>query len=70
MGKNIKIECPVCRSKVFDEADDWDICPVCGWENDGVQNHSPDLCGGANKPSLNQARAMWAEGKRVWSPED
>ena len=64
------IPCPVCGEYTFEEEDDHDICPVCGWENDDLQRTQPDLCGGANKPSLNQARAMWAAGKRVWPPED
>ena len=32
------------------------ICPVCFWEDDGVQFDDPDFTGGANRPSLNQAR--------------
>ena len=35
---------------------DYDICPVCFWEDDPVQNDSPNIKGGANKVSLNQAR--------------
>ncbi|RZF55957.1 hydrolase [Acinetobacter halotolerans] len=36
--------------------DDYDICPVCFWENDPVQAEDHDYGGGANVPSLNQAR--------------
>ncbi|ARP50579.1 hypothetical protein B6259_06620 [Ruminococcaceae bacterium CPB6] len=32
------------------------VCPVCGWEDDGVQLDEPDLEGGANEMSLNEAR--------------
>lgn len=32
------------------------ICPVCFWEDDELQADDPDLEGGANDPSLNQAR--------------
>ena len=34
----------------------YDICPVCFWEDDPVQNDDPEFSGGANIPSLNQAR--------------
>lgn len=29
--------CPVCGDYSFEFPDDYDICPFCGWENDGVQ---------------------------------
>jgi len=31
-------------------------CPVCMWEDDELQSGDPDLSGGANKMSLNEAR--------------
>ena len=48
--------CPVCGKYEFEEFGDFDICPVCDWENDFVQNQNPDITGGANTLSLNQAR--------------
>ena len=35
----------------------YDICPICFWEDDGVQFADPDYEGGANEESLNAARA-------------
>jgi len=35
------------------------ICPVCFWEDDDVQFENPDFAGGANRPSLNQARSNY-----------
>lgn len=35
---------------------DYDICSVCFWEDDPVQAEDHDYGGGANVPSLNQAR--------------
>ena len=32
------------------------ICEVCLWEDDEVQAENPDFDGGANDPSLNDAR--------------
>jgi hypothetical protein len=34
----------------------FEICPVCFWEDDGVQYEDPDYEGGANGISLNIAR--------------
>jgi hypothetical protein len=35
------------------------ICPVCFWEDDDVQLGNPDFAGGANRPSLHQARSNY-----------
>lgn len=55
------IRCPVCGKYTFDEEDDYDICEVCHWENDGFQWRHPDYRGGANRISLNEARAIYRE---------
>ncbi len=34
----------------------FEICPVCFWEDDHVQAANPKLAGGANEPSLEEAR--------------
>lgn len=34
----------------------FEICPVCGWEDDSLQYLNPNLSGGANTVSLNQAK--------------
>ena len=41
------------------------ICSVCGWENDPKQLWKPDLPGGANEMSLNEARHAFHSGKPV-----
>jgi uncharacterized Zn finger protein (UPF0148 family) len=51
--------CPVCKQHYFGEPDDYAICPVCGWENDGVQRDKRDLWGGANGLSVNEANAVY-----------
>ena len=60
-GKRSK--CPVCGHE-----DNWfpyDICPVCNWEREPAQEEVPDLSGGANVMSLNQARKAWKEGREI-----
>ena len=57
-----KFLCPVCGKTHVEE---YDICNVCGWENDPVQFRKPDLPGGANEMSLNQARDAYQSGQPV-----
>lgn len=59
------IKCPVCGEYEFEEVDDYDICEVCGWENERYQFDHPDEEDCANRMSLNQARKAWAEGKPI-----
>lgn len=59
------IKCPVCGRYEFEMEDDYDICNVCGWENEKYQITHPDKEGGANRMSLNQAKKAWAEGKPI-----
>lgn len=54
-----KHKCPVCGRYEFPDIDSYDVCDVCGWEDDIVQEDDPDYAGGANRMSLNQARAAW-----------
>jgi hypothetical protein len=50
--------CPCCGSLTRSEKEygTFEICDICGWEDDYAQANNPDLEGGANKPSLNQAK--------------
>lgn len=57
-----KVLCPVCGKTYVEE---YDICDICNWENDPVQFYKPDLPGGANKMSLNQARKAFLAGERI-----
>jgi hypothetical protein len=55
------MKCPVCGQYEFARQDDYDVCEVCGWENDGLQEKQPDYEGGANEISLNEARKIWEQ---------
>ncbi len=50
--------CPVCEKHDFDLSNDYDICPICGWENDGVQRDDHDYWGGANSLSVNESKIV------------
>jgi len=53
--------CPCCGSKTISESGAYEICELCGWEDDPVQSADPDYAGGANGKSLNESRREWAE---------
>ena len=50
--------CPVCGTLVDGQAESYEICPACGWEDDPVQREDPAYAGGANTASLADARAV------------
>jgi hypothetical protein len=53
----LKYPCPCCGYIVFREpVGSYDLCPLCGWEDDGVQLRHPALGGGANSSSLWEAQ--------------
>jgi hypothetical protein len=51
--------CPCCGylTLLTPPPGSYELCPVCDWEDDGVQFRDPDYEGGANRESLNVARA-------------
>jgi len=53
--------CPCCEYNTLDEPGQYEICPVCFWEDDPFQCDNPNYGGGANRPSLNQAKINYAE---------
>lgn len=50
--------CPCCNSLVLSEVGAYEICDVCGWEDDPVQSEDPSYAGGANKTSLDECRKI------------
>jgi hypothetical protein len=58
--------CKCCNLGLIDgEKDSHDICYVCGWEDDEVQNDDPDFAGGANTLSLNEYRRKFKEKRKI-----
>lgn len=59
MESNIlgKYKCPCCGFYTLNHKADntFQLCPVCYWEDDGVQLHDPNYQGGANSISLIKA---------------
>lgn len=62
--------CPVCGKHVFKEGlGSYEICPVCGWEDDLLQVLEPEE-GGANRFSLINARKLYNAGYTLWVDDD
>lgn len=57
-----RVACPCCHCLTLDARADYDICPVCFWEDDGQDEHDRGLVrGGPNGPlSLTAARENYA----------
>ena len=55
MQKQNKL-CACCGKPSLPVDSAFEICPVCGWQDDDIQNADPDFAGGANEMSLNQAK--------------
>lgn len=55
--------CPCCGFVTFSEpSGSYEICVICGWEDDNLQLRDPGLSGGANRRSLydEQRSGGWA----------
>lgn len=50
------LPCPCCGKHTITILGEYEICGMCGWEDDPVQSVDLDYAGGANKLSLNEAR--------------
>lgn len=55
--------CPICGKYMFEEIDSYDICDVCGWEDNSVQEVNPDKDYGPNGYSLNEYKSLYEHGK-------
>ncbi len=54
--------CPCCGQFEFEEVNGYEVCEVCGWEDDPYQFENPDKTG-ANHISLNEYRKKWQAGE-------
>jgi hypothetical protein len=61
----LMIKCPVCGENNFDGENDFDVCPICEGENDGVQADDPAYWGGANDLCLNDYKKEWENSKHI-----
>jgi cysteine-rich CPCC protein len=67
----VRYACPCCRYLTLTTRGWYEICPVCGWEDDGQDYHdAEELRGGANKVSLQEARSNYLAFGHPRSGED
>ena len=54
--------CPCCGFLTLSEpgTGSFEICEVCGWEDDDLQAKNPQFSGGANPMSLKEAKKNFA----------
>lgn len=57
--------CPVCACATLAEPGAFELCPVCGWEDDPDQAKDPTRATGANSVSLDVARARYRKGEPI-----
>lgn len=62
-----KFKCPCCGFYTLESRGNYEICPVCFWEDDEVQESEPDMRGGANQASLNEARENFNMNRMIWN---
>lgn len=60
VSKLLVFKCPVCGQYEFKSGPgSYEICPICGWEDDKAQYKDPNLKGGANKLSLKEYKERY-----------
>ena len=60
----LKNSCPVCGYLTLDERDSFDICAICFWEDDGIDDFEVNNDSGPNHMTLKEGREIFQEGKR------
>ena len=60
-------KCPVCGEYEFEDSLCRDICPVCGWEDDGMEVDPYDENGGPSEEFLKHKK--WFEEQRRINPK-
>ncbi len=59
MKNNINYIQHICICCGQQEVVFYEICDICSWQDDPVQNDDPDFAGGANELSLNEYKKQW-----------
>lgn len=60
LSRVLTFKCPVCGKYTFQSGPgSYEICPVCGWEDDKAQYKDPNLKGGANRLSLKEYKKQY-----------
>jgi hypothetical protein len=60
----LKNSCPVCGYLTLHERDSFDICAICFWEDDGIDDFEVNEDSGPNHMTLKEGREIFQEAKR------
>ena len=60
----VKNSCPVCGYLTLDERDSFDICSICFWEDDGIDDFEVNNDSGPNHMTLKEGREIFQEAKK------
>ncbi len=60
----LKNSCPVCGYLTLDERSSFDICSICFWEDDGIDDFEENNDSGPNHMTLKEEREIFQEAKR------
>ncbi len=64
--KNKQAKCDVCKQPVsLDQYGNGNACPNCGWRQTEDSANNPDMAGIMNISSLNNARELYKQGRRL-----
>ena len=66
----VRYRCPCCRYPTLDERGGYEICELCGWEDDGQDDpHADEVWGGPNGLySLSEARSNFKKYLTQYDP--
>ncbi|NNV54254.1 CPCC family cysteine-rich protein [Limnovirga soli] len=59
----LKNSCPVCGYLTLDERDSFDICAICFWEDDGIDDFEENNESGPNHMTLKEGREIFQKAK-------
>ena len=60
----LKNSCPVCGYLTLDERDSFDICSICFWEDNGIDDFEVNNDSEPNQITLKEGREIFQEAKR------
>lgn len=61
----LKNSCPVCGYLTLEERNTFDICGICFWEDDGIDDFEENQESGPNHMTLKEGRMIFQEAKRM-----
>jgi len=60
----LKNSCPVCGYLTLEQRDSFDICSICFWEDDGIDDFEVNEDSGPNHMTLKEGREIFQKAKR------